>query len=54
MRGNEMTEITDGTREWVSSIAGKPVTDEEIIEFLNDLDDYEESNYFLPQSNIRE
>ena len=39
-----MLKITDATREWVASIAGQPVSDEEIVEFINDLDDQETIN----------
>jgi len=35
--------ITDFNREWVESIAGREVTDEEILEFLRELNEYEES-----------
>jgi hypothetical protein len=38
-----MMKITDETREWVYSIAGGPVSDEEIIEFLQELKDYDRS-----------
>ena len=34
-----MREITDFDREWVSEIAGYKVSDEEVSEFLDDLDD---------------
>jgi len=37
-----MMKITDETREWVYSIAGEPVSDEEIIEFLKELEDYDQ------------
>jgi len=38
-KGIEMREITDYDREWVSDIAGYKVSDEEVREFLDDLDD---------------
>ena len=34
-----MREITDYDREWVSEIAGYKVSDEEVRELLDDLDD---------------
>lgn len=33
-------QITDFDREWVMAIAGRPVTDQEIQEFKQDLDNY--------------
>lgn len=33
-------EITDFDREWVESIAGRKVSDQEIIQFKQDLNDY--------------
>jgi hypothetical protein len=35
--------VTGFDREWVESIAGRAVTDEEILEFLRELTEYEES-----------
>jgi len=48
-----MSEITDFDREWVESIAGCRVSDEEIIEFLRDynswIDSVEESLEISPE-----
>lgn len=44
-----MREITDFDREWVSEIAGYKVSDQEVREFLKDLEDYEESLEISPE-----
>ena len=38
-----MREITDFDREWVSEIAGYKVSDQEVREFMADMEEYEES-----------
>lgn len=42
-------EITEFDREWVESICGREVSDMEIVEFLNDLRNYEESLEISPE-----
>lgn len=49
MKGNAMREITDFEREWVSEIAGYKVSDEEVREFMMDLERYEESLEISPE-----
>lgn len=44
-----MREITDFDREWVSEIAGYKVSDQEVREFLDDLERYEESLEISPE-----
>lgn len=44
-----MREITDFDREWVSEIAGYKVSDQEVREFLDDLEQYEESLEISPE-----
>ena len=44
-----MREITDFDREWVSEIAGYKVSDDEVREFMADLDRYEESLEISPE-----
>ena len=36
-------EVTDFHREWFEEIAGYEVSDEEIVQFLQDLEDYGDS-----------
>jgi len=47
-----MREITDFDREWVSEIAGRDVSDEEVAEFLKDynewIDEQEASHEISP------
>lgn len=45
----EMQEISEFDREWVESTAGREVSDEEILEFLADLERYEESLEISPE-----
>ena len=46
-KGIEMREITDFDREWVSEIAGYEVSDEEIVQFLQDLEDFGDSEMLV-------
>lgn len=44
-----MWEITDFDREWVSEIAGYKVSDQEVREFMAELEAYEESLEISPE-----
>jgi hypothetical protein len=44
-----MREVTEFDFEWVGSIAGREVTLQEVIEFLDDLDNYEASLEISPE-----
>jgi len=45
----EMREIIDFDREWVSEIAGYKVSDEEVREFMAELENYEASLEISPE-----
>ena len=44
-----MRKITDFDREWVSEIAGYKVSDQEVREFMADMEAYEESLEISPE-----
>ena len=38
--------MTSMDREWVESLAGRPVTDQEVVEFLSDFNDWLDRRFF--------
>ena len=41
--------ITEMDREWVTSLAGREVSDEEVVEFLVEYNDWLDSNEISPE-----
>lgn len=41
--------ITEMDREWVASLAGREVSDEEVVEFLVEYNDWLDSNEISPE-----